>query len=230
MVDDKEELMIACREQIMTISETWNLLSEEDKTAYNKWHTEHIPALGLKAKLIGIIASPEAKKILLRHMSCPICQGEGIPFHGSSQKTFQEHCRRKNNVEFTRSVDPLILNLSHIIGKDIGMKICSASGGEKLLGMPVPVCYHPGCVVATTDSRTVKHHMELDHRTGSPELVMRDLLIAHIRSKTESDATIEDLLGRHDVFTCSACPYTSEVKGGAKRHLRHCKKIRPNGD
>jgi hypothetical protein len=170
-----------------------------------------------------LFAASEAKKIPLKHMGCPICEEEGIPFHGSSPRTFQDHRKRKHNVEFTRSVDPVVLTMSQIIGQDIALMINTATEGGKIMRMPVPVCYHPNCKTTTSDIRSVKRHIEVEHKTRFPDLGIWDLFVAHIRNKQESDTTIQDLLGKHEVRTCTKCAFTATTAGWVKRHLHRRK-------
>jgi hypothetical protein len=71
----------------------WGAVDEMALEAYEAWNASGIRPNGLQAPLIDRIASIEAQKISLKHGECPICQEAGVPFHGSSPKVFQLHCK-----------------------------------------------------------------------------------------------------------------------------------------
>jgi hypothetical protein len=95
----RDEIMVACREHCRMIAELWDLMSDKEKADYAEWHAVNIRDLGLEAKLIDILASPECLKIPLRCTGCPVCQEEVAPYNGSSPKIFQEHCKRKHKID-----------------------------------------------------------------------------------------------------------------------------------
>jgi hypothetical protein len=78
----RDEIMVACREHCRMIAELWDLMSDKEKEDYAEWHAVNIRDLGLEAKLIDILASPECLKIPLRCTGCPVCQEEGVPYNG----------------------------------------------------------------------------------------------------------------------------------------------------
>jgi hypothetical protein len=94
----REEVMIACREHCRMIAELWDLMSDKDKADYAGWHAVHIRDLGLEAKLIDILASPECLKIPLRCTGCPVCQEE------SSDRFVRGTIQRVESEDFSRTL------------------------------------------------------------------------------------------------------------------------------
>jgi hypothetical protein len=218
-----EEIMRACQEHHRTMAEMWEVMNKAARDAYVYWHEGVIREQELKAKLIDILASLECLKIPLRCSGCSVCQEEGIPFNGSSPRVFQDHCKRKHKVEFQQSIDPLLLTCSRILKKNMIMKTFGYESRQ--VNMPVPICYHPHCEHHAPTGQTIRHHVECDHQGDPrPNMGMWDYFVSHIQLKAVGEATVEDLLGEHQVFCCSLCGSTSAIKGAVKHHLQQCKR------
>jgi hypothetical protein len=116
-----------------------------------------------------------------------------------------------------------VFTLSKILKRDTTMH--SKSTRDEFVRMPVPGCFHPNCEFHAATGQSVKQRMETARNADPiPELRMSDLFIADIQYRTESEATIKDLIGENNIFVWSECSFVSAVKRGVKRHTRHCKK------
>jgi hypothetical protein len=183
-----------------------------DKADYEECHAVRIRDLGLEAKLIDILASPECLEIPLRCTGCPVCQEEGVPYSGSSPKIFQEHCKRKHEIDWTFSTDPVLVACSRIIEQNVTMKTMGHQYKE--IRVPVPVCFHPHCTVHAQTGQSIRRHVETAHLNDpTPQMRMWDYFVSHIQLKNLGDATINDLLGEHEICVCSECGFASVVKG-----------------
>jgi hypothetical protein len=59
--------------------------------------------------------------------------------------------------------------------------------------------------------------METEHKAGPvPDLGMWELFVAQIQDRNEVDATVQDLIGEHPIFTCVKCSFATEVKGDVR--------------
>jgi hypothetical protein len=93
----------------------------------------------------------------LKNSGGPVCQEAGVSFNSSSPKTFQEHCKRNHNADFTLTIDPLVFTLNRILKRDITMM--SRSETETFIRTPVPICYHPHCQYFAPSGQYARCHM-----------------------------------------------------------------------
>jgi hypothetical protein len=63
-------------------------------------------------------------------------------------------------------------------------------------------------------------HVETDHNVDPVrDLSIRDVIIAHIQNRIESDSTVQSSIGEHEIAVCSNYCSASAVKDGVKRHV-----------
>jgi hypothetical protein len=189
----------------------WETLSEEEKDPYKDFHDTQIRNKGLQAPLIDICASLEVRKIPIVHYRFPICCEQGDGYHVSNPNSFQEQCKRLHECTYLESRDSAAFTISQVFGRNITMT-ARGSQGQKLVRAHVLMCYVPSCQYhAITPGKSLTKHWGNTHngesQTGSHGWA---IIIAHIRTHTEWDATTHDLL---DSIGCT-CVWRIGVRSG----------------
>jgi hypothetical protein len=184
----------------------WESMSKDQKDMYDQWHATNIKEKGLKATVIDLISSLEARRIPIKHCGCHICRENGDDYHASSPKTFQNHCKRLHGCSYLEARDATVFTLNQVTGNEIVMKAYWGSGEQRLMRWIMPICYMPFCPHAGIKSgASLSKHMHDNHPAEhATDLGFWGVMIAWIKCFPNRDATIEDLLGKHVVHMCRA--------------------------
>jgi hypothetical protein len=125
-----DEVSYEVQEHIRRMEALWATLTNTEKQQYADWHKANIQDEWLKATLIDLVSSPEARKIPITYYRCPKCREEGDNFHASSPKSFRDLCKPLRHCSYQEARDPTVFIMNEITHCEIAMKAFWGSGEQ----------------------------------------------------------------------------------------------------